>query len=512
MVLCLGIIEDNIAHRVIIKNFDSQDNPYVLERFEIFRRSHIFNAGVLYGAHARELPPDFTVQDGAALICIGVPPAVYLASELRIIVLDDAVDIMDLSNDVNRIFFEYNTLEQKLQECVNKGRSIQYLVEIIAPYFNSNEVIVCNSDYRIIGQSNKTLHMDEISGIKQPDSNGYISPENVEYFKNDATFNELWACREPFYYEPSIFACRSIGMNIFYRGEYACRIVLTDDVNGFRGYELGFVRFFGSFVQLVYDLAVDCDEILPKDHLAELFSDLLNGDMVEAWRLENSMSHRSWRATDQFFCLWIKPSEGDIYTRTIPYYCQIYNRDFKGCCFFEYEASIVCVTNLRYYGDSSEHFFAKYRASFRDGYFRVGYSNAFGDISNLVHYFTQARIALNVGLKHNPTIWFHKFANNVLWYIEDKLTEELDGQYLCAPEPMILLEYDKKNQTELLKTLKEYINNDLNVIKTAEKLFIHRSTMNYRLERIRELTGLNFKTNTNLLYLTISVNLLLKDQ
>jgi hypothetical protein len=54
-----------------------------------------------------------------------------------------------------------------------------------------------------------------------------------------------------------------------------------------------------------------------------------------------------------------------------------------------------------------------------------------------------------------------------------------------------LLVYDDQYQTELVYTLESYLDADGNVARTAQKLFTHRHTVRYRLERVRELTGLD---------------------
>jgi len=54
-----------------------------------------------------------------------------------------------------------------------------------------------------------------------------------------------------------------------------------------------------------------------------------------------------------------------------------------------------------------------------------------------------------------------------------------------------LREYDKKNSTNLLKTLESYIDNQRNIGKTAEKLYIHRNTLKYRVKRIEEILECN---------------------
>jgi sugar diacid utilization regulator len=52
-----------------------------------------------------------------------------------------------------------------------------------------------------------------------------------------------------------------------------------------------------------------------------------------------------------------------------------------------------------------------------------------------------------------------------------------------------LIAYDEQYDTELLRTLESFLEADGNVAKTAQKLFTHRHTIRYRLERVRDLTG-----------------------
>lgn len=52
-----------------------------------------------------------------------------------------------------------------------------------------------------------------------------------------------------------------------------------------------------------------------------------------------------------------------------------------------------------------------------------------------------------------------------------------------------VLQYDQQNGTELLKTLKTYLDNNGSKQATAKQLYIHRQTVNYRLEKLKELLG-----------------------
>jgi DNA-binding PucR family transcriptional regulator len=54
-----------------------------------------------------------------------------------------------------------------------------------------------------------------------------------------------------------------------------------------------------------------------------------------------------------------------------------------------------------------------------------------------------------------------------------------------------LAAYDEQYETELVRTLESFLDADGNVARTAERLFTHRHTIRYRLERAKELTGLD---------------------
>ena len=46
---------------------------------------------------------------------------------------------------------------------------------------------------------------------------------------------------------------------------------------------------------------------------------------------------------------------------------------------------------------------------------------------------------------------------------------------------------------ETLTTINKFFENSLNVSETSRKLFVHRNTLVYRLEKIKKLTGLDLR-------------------
>ena len=56
-----------------------------------------------------------------------------------------------------------------------------------------------------------------------------------------------------------------------------------------------------------------------------------------------------------------------------------------------------------------------------------------------------------------------------------------------------LVDYDRKRGSDLIRTLSVYFDTGTNASETADRLFLHRNSLLYRLERIQELTGLDLK-------------------
>ncbi|MDX1613195.1 MAG: helix-turn-helix domain-containing protein [Candidatus Promineifilaceae bacterium] len=70
-----------------------------------------------------------------------------------------------------------------------------------------------------------------------------------------------------------------------------------------------------------------------------------------------------------------------------------------------------------------------------------------------------------------------------------RLEEQPEVRRFCEQVIGPLARYDRQHRSSMIETLDAYFNHNGNISQTAESLYIHRNTLLYRLERIRELTG-----------------------
>ncbi|OXS56642.1 hypothetical protein B1A99_20200 [Cohnella sp. CIP 111063] len=82
-------------------------------------------------------------------------------------------------------------------------------------------------------------------------------------------------------------------------------------------------------------------------------------------------------------------------------------------------------------------------------------------------------------------------------------TEELEEYQRLYLHP--LLELDRKQQGSLLNTLRNYFECNCNAKETAERMFVHYNTINYRLERIKSELGLRLDDPETKLLLHLAI-------
>ena len=121
----------------------------------------------------------------------------------------------------------------------------------------------------------------------------------------------------------------------------------------------------------------------------------------------------------------------------------------------------------------------------------LGRSRPAADPTDLHRAGAEARLAANVAeAQHAPGLAFEETgAYRLLLPALSEDPAELRRFHEETVAPLVA--YDEQYETELVRTLESFLDADGNVARTAHKLYTHRHTVRYRLERVRELTGLD---------------------
>jgi sugar diacid utilization regulator len=119
----------------------------------------------------------------------------------------------------------------------------------------------------------------------------------------------------------------------------------------------------------------------------------------------------------------------------------------------------------------------------------IGHSRRAADPVDLYRAGNEARLAVNVGEAEGRALLAFEDtgAYRLLLPAISEDPRELERFYEETVAP--LAAYDEQYETELVATVEAYLDNDGNVAATAKRLFTHRHTVRYRLERVKELCG-----------------------
>jgi hypothetical protein len=128
--------------------------------------------------------------------------------------------------------------------------------------------------------------------------------------------------------------------------------------------------------------------------------------------------------------------------------------------------------------------------------FAIGRSRIAEDPADLPRAASEALLAANVAQGDAggaPLAFEQTGAYRLLLSAMSENPSELQRFYAETVEPLVA--YDEQYETDLVRTLETFLEADGNVAGTAQRLFTHRHTIYYRLERVRELSGLDVSSS-----------------
>lgn len=121
----------------------------------------------------------------------------------------------------------------------------------------------------------------------------------------------------------------------------------------------------------------------------------------------------------------------------------------------------------------------------------LGVSRVVENLASLREAIEQATAALGLGerLEGRASPYFYEDLGLYRLLLSLRGRAELDR--FCQETIGALVAYDRAHNADLVLTLETFFRENLNASRTARALNVHRNTLNYRLQRIAEITGLD---------------------
>ncbi len=342
-----------------------------------------------------------------------------------------------------------------------------------------------------------------------------LSEDAVRNLMIHREFHEAARETNAFYYYDDHVDLTALCRNIFLDNHYCARIVMylfPGESQVSSGLNELF-EVFSDHIQNMFRFGSLRLRRNPRDPLHLLCQAMLDTGRTDENTLRSVLPSFSWQLNDTYIVLNIQFfSESGWNTQwetTLPFLCGELERRWPDSCAIPDASDIRWVINLSRASITEDlRLFRQEIAYFlRDNLCRAGVSPRFSDFRQLSYALKAADDALRIGRSRQPHFWYYVFDDYRLTYMMETVQQDLPVSMLCHPAIHQLLAYDREHGTDMALTLKAYLTHGLNMTAAADAIYIHRTTFCRRMDRIREITGLNLEEPGTILELLISYQL-----
>ena len=222
--------------------------------------------------------------------------------------------------------------------------------------------------------------------------------------------------------------------------------------------------------------------------LYDFWKSLLENQVLDESVAKQALANKGWQASDTYQILYLVPAGYFYSNQTLKYYAVQLESVFSECIAAELNDGVYCLHNLS--ADQNANFRQKLSEFLRENLFRVGISNTFREFFDSRRYRLQAEEAMKLGQQKDPSIWRYDFCDYVTDYTLSQCLSLYSPRDLCPRNLQILLDYELEHPGgELLETLYQYYACQFNAQLAAQKLFIHRTTFFYRMNKIQKIAA-----------------------
>lgn len=141
-----------------------------------------------------------------------------------------------------------------------------------------------------------------------------------------------------------------------------------------------------------------------------------------------------------------------------------------------------------------------------------GISRCFHSLADIKEYYIQSLQALDLGTHLHDHKILYNYEDYVVYRFMNDYASSQNLLSICHPALFVLADYDKRRCTDFIHSLYIYLNNNKNLIESANILHVHRNTLSYRLNKITEIMNLDINDKNISFHLLLSFKILRFDK
>lgn len=430
-----------------------------------------------------------------------------IPSNLNIILLNSDIKLAELYSEITDICLSQligkNTIN--LLNALLEEKGIQNIIKT-AYKLIGNPIIISDLSHKVLAYIPDTDFGDSL--WNEIVRTGYKTYSFIMDANADRLFDRIKNSEMPFIYRSDdftkIYAKISIGKKMI------GYITVAEKLKSFGVEDIKTTDILCNII--CQEMQKDKFYNQPKGQIFEFFiTDLLENNLQDNTIIEERMKYLNLEFQKNIYLITIRPkidsskisSISDIQKKDIDRYGEsiIYNNDIVLLSSFEDSTM-----------NPEEHLSGLYNRMSK-GKMAVGISRRVDSLANIRKAYDQSLKAIEIGRKiyTEKNVYTYEDCAAYDFILSHSKKENLYD--FCHPSILLLKEYDKQNNTDLMKTLYFYLLKDKKLKEISNILNIHRNTLTGRIDKIIEVIKLDLN-NPDIefhLLLTFKIMMLMND-
>lgn len=499
MNLNMQIVADELSVPASNISLDDSTKLY-LSNFQLlgFELPAELSGNKLYIVDASDIPEHIDLLFGANLILIG-----HINSDILLVLKEQACNIILLEklsmpaavNKIQIIFNKYSIWNERLLSVCLTKKSLKEIFDVIAEVF-TNPIFVLNSSLVLMLTAGKVPENIDNSFWEYVLPHGYFSFTKLTSTKHPTKYEEYFNLREPVWLRKHETEHPYILTNLFLNNIKYGTMVMPEVYEPLTIGQLSLFEYSKVIVETFLESM--SNRTLNTDDSSFVITHLIRGIFVDEELIVKQLNKNNWKIEEPYYVICLAKQKDVFSDEAIDFYLSTINQVFSKGIMLNYGRSIIIILRDKDYPYLSEENCLNLLNSLKNVELKAGISQMFYDFKYLRSYYKQSRIAVDYGRKLHSEKQIYYFRDYCFIYIADSFKPEVKKEIICDPRIMVLMNYDIKNKTNLVATLLTYLNCGSKLQQTADKLYIHRNTLSYRLNQIRKIALLDLESEENI--------------
>ncbi|MFV0466224.1 MAG: PucR family transcriptional regulator [Lachnospiraceae bacterium] len=448
-----------------------------------------FEANILYFGYSSELPATIPHMK-LTFLCIedSVIPDHYRTesiSSLNLITFSASVTQMQVLKILTSIFGEAartSSGKAHLVDALHLSLGMQAIVDT-AYELLQNPVTVVDSSYKILAMFSDLSDIDGRDDLFRQRDLGYMLQENIDAMKHDRIYEQARENKYPFYYRSQEGAHGWITSLIYIHGIEVGQIGVMESRHTFTETDFELIDFLSKVISLELQKSELYRENRGMMH-SYFLSDLLDRKIHDDTTILSRMEGLNWNLSKQLYILIIDDSVKNFYDGKAQLITQQLQHMLVNSRWVIYQGQIVFLVSGNE-GDAKQ-FFAPLTDYLTINHLTASVSNRFEHVLSIRNFYEQAKKAAGFGQRFQPKQAVHFYSDYMFYHMGEIAGIEHSLSDFYHPGILAIRDYDKEHQSNFLRTLKLYLTHIDDPGKVASTLYIHKNTVFYRINKIKE--------------------------